>query len=727
MEPRAAAFDDLILAAAAEYGIADAYVDTAGQRHETTPEIARDLLTALGVPCATEAALAAALEERAWRHWSPPLDETIVVSAAHAEVPLRLPAGVPQAELRIGFEQGHEVEITFICDQPLASRTLRGQTFHRYTISLPPLPLGVHELTLEGGPQRIRAAFLVCPDQAFPAPEGRAAGIAISLYGLRSARNWGAGDFTDLENFARWAAAETGAAFVALNPLHAIANRQPYNTSPYLPQSAFYRNFLYLDVERIPEFAASGWAGRLRERAAPLIEELRASEFVEYERVARLKKLFLKILFREFLRQRADDREFQQYVEREGPYLHRYAVFCALDEHLHRHHPDLWLWTEWPEPYRHPDSAATLAFTEKHWRRVLFFKWVQWQIDRQLELAHRRARQAGMAIGLYHDLALATDRYGADLWAHREAFLERARVGAPPDDFAPEGQDWSFPPPDTSAWKADGYRFLIELVRRNAAHGGALRMDHVMRFFRLYWIPEGRPAAEGAYVAAPAEDLLRILALESRRAGVMLIGEDLGTVTGEIRHALQQAGVLSYKVFYFERDAAGNFLKPWEYPEQAVVCSATHDLPTFAGFWTGRDIEARLAAGLVDEETTARMREERAAAKQKMLEALRPLGLLPEWFPEDAAQVAELTGELHNAVTGFLAMAEASVLVVNQEDLTKETEQQNLPGSTHQYPNWRRKMKYTIEELHELPVLRDCARMFRNWLERSGRAAPVPQ
>ena len=725
MEPGAAEFDEWVLAAAAGFGIAPEYLDTTGQRRRTTPAVARDLLAALGVPCGTEAELAVALEERDWRHWSRPLDETIVASGNKPEVPLRLPAGVLQVELKIAFEQGNEVEVTFVAGQPLASRTLRGETFHLYAMPLPRLPLGYHELAILWGGDWTRVPFLVCPDQALPAPAARTAGIAISLYGLRSARNWGCGDFTDLEAFARWAASEAGAGFVALNPLHAIANRQPYNTSPYLPQSAFYRNFLYLDIERIPEFAASALAQRLRERAAPLLAELRASEFVEYERVARVKRLFLKVLFREFLRRRESEREFQEYVEREGPFLHRYAVFCALDEHLHRRDPNLWLWTDWPEPFQHPDSAATLAFTEQHWRQVLFFKWVQWQIDRQLEAAHRRARQAGMPIGLYHDLALATDRYGADLWAHRDAFLEGARVGAPPDGFAPEGQDWSFPPPNTAAWRADGYRFFIELVRRNAAHGGALRMDHVMRFFRLYWIPEHRPAKEGAYVAAPAEDLLRILALESHRAGVMLVGEDLGTVTGEIRQALHQAGILSYKVFYFERDPEGKFLKPWEYPEQAVVCSATHDLPTFAGFWTGRDIEARLEAGLVDEDAAARMREERAGAKQQMLGALRPLGLLPEWFPEDAAETPQLTGELHNAVTGFLAMADSAVLVVNQEDITKETEQQNLPGSTHQYPNWRRKMKYTVEELTSLPVLRDCARMFRNWMERSGRAAPV--
>jgi 4-alpha-glucanotransferase len=725
MEAVEGGFGALLREAAAECGIAPGYVDTAGRFQETAPEVTKDLLSALGVPCGSEAELAAALEERAWRRWSRPLDETVVVSAEKAEVPLRLREGVVQAELRIAFEQGHEVEVTFVGGQPVESRTVRGVTFHCYAMALPRLPLGYHELTLVGGAAPARAALIVCPDRVYPGPGGRTAGIAISLYGLRSSRNWGAGDFTDLENFARWAARETGAGFVALNPLHAIANRQPYNTSPYLPQSAFYRNYLYLDIERIPEFATSRAAQRLRARAAALIEELRASEFVEYERVARLKRLFLKVLFREYLRRRADEGEFQRYVEREGVFLHRYAVFCALDERLHRLHPELWLWTEWPEPYRHPDSAATLAFTEKHWRLVLFFKWVQWQIDRQLELAHRRARQAGMPVGLYHDLALATDRYGADLWGHREAFHEAARVGAPPDDFAPLGQDWSFPPPNTDAWRADGYRFFVELVRRNAAHGGALRIDHVMRFFRLFWIPEGRTAAEGAYVASPAQDLLRILALESQAAEVMVIGEDLGTVTGEIREALHESGILSCKVFYFERDPGGAFRKPWEYPEQAVVCSTTHDLPTFAGFWTGRDIEARFAAGLVDAETTARMREERAAAKQQMLDVLRPLGLLPEWFPEKAAEVPEVSGELHYAVTGFLAMAESAVLVVNQEDLTKETEQQNLPGSTHQYPNWRRKMKYSLEELESLPLLRDCARMFRNWLERSGRAASV--
>lgn len=727
-------YDSAVERAAAEFGIQAGYIDVMGERQQASIEVKRALLEAMGVAADSTQTLDDAVEARLWDRWSRPVPATLVVRSADGPATLRLAAAALSnaVELTIAFEDGGRWDAVFTpaAEQPLEKAILRGVHFASFAMPLPdPLPLGYHDLTVRTGPAEYEAKLIAAPESAW-LPQGkppRTGGIAISLFGLRSDRNWGCGDFTDLIRFCRWASRETGSSFVALNPLHAIANRQPYNTSPYLPQSAFYRNDLYLDLQAIPEFAASEWAQRWLsgERVQTEIQTLRQSEFVEYERVARLKNTGLRIAFREFLRHsRQGSRRsaaFQRYVEQEGDLLHRFAMFRALDEVLHRADPGLWLWTKWPEPYRHPDSSATIRFGEQHWRRVLFHKWVQWLVDSQLAEAQQAAVACGMPLGLYHDLALATDRYGADLWAHREAFVERARVGAPPDDFSPDGQDWSFPPPDHNFLHATGYRLFIETIRKNIRHGGALRMDHVMRFFRLYWIPEGSSARDGAYVQDRARDLLGILALESVRAQSLLVGEDLGTVTEEIRADLYRYGILSYRVLYFERDGAGRYRAPWEYPEQALVCSTTHDLPTIAGFWTGRDIESRREAELISGEAYHAMLASRAVEKQNLLATLRGLNLLPEWYPADAAAIPEFTGELHNAVMGFLAMTGSALLLVNQEDLTKETEQQNLPGSTHQYPNWRRKMKYTVEELETSPRIHDFCAMFRGWLERSGR------
>jgi len=439
-----------------------------------------------------------------------------------------------------------------------------------------------------------------------------------------------------------------------------------------------------------------------------------------------LKLRFLKLVFQTFLDNEWRDgtaraAELKKYIEREGDLLHRFAVHSALDQVIHKECPDVWNWNSWPEQYQDPESVQTREFARRHWRSVLFQKYMQWQLDLQLAAAQQHALKQGLSIGLYHDLALATDRFGSDLWAHRPFFVSGCRVGAPPDGFSPKGQDWGFPPPASERHDEDGYRLFAESIRKNCRHGGALRIDHVMRFFRLYWIPDGMDATAGTYVRDRFQALLSILALESVRNRVVVIGEDLGTVPDEARQVLHRFGILSYRLLYFEQDN-GRFRAPEEYPRDALVSATTHDLPTLAGFWTGRDIDARRDAGLLpDESAYQSMRADRAREKQKLLDRLAELNLLPDWFPRDALQVPELAGELHNAIVGFLASTPSKLMVLNQEDLLKQVEQQNLPGSTLEYPNWRRKMKCTVEELWTSGEIRDFALMFRTWLDRTGR------
>jgi 4-alpha-glucanotransferase len=295
-------------------------------------------------------------------------------------------------------------------------------------------------------------------------------------------------------------------------------------------------------------------------------------------------------------------------------------------------------------------------------------------------------------------------------------------VGAPPDGFSPDGQDWAFPPPNSAAMREDSYRLFIESIRRNSRHGGALRIDHFMRFFRLFWIPDGLPAKEGTYVNEHWRALFRILALESVRGRFLVVGEDLGTVPPALREAMEQFGFLSYKLFYFEKNPDGLPKRTSEYARQALVSSTTHDLPTLAGFWAGRDIEARRGAGLMpDYQQYRKQWDERRLEKAHMLEALIRDGFLPNDFPRQAADWTELSGELHNAVVGFLASTPSMLLLINQEDLSKETEQQNLPGTTWEYPNWKRKMRFSLEDLEYAPQAGDYSRMLRSWLARTGR------
>lgn len=737
--PETSAGSPSILDTAAElWGIEREFWDIWGQHHKTPPDTQKRVLESLGVDTSSDAALERALEERQWRDWSCPLAPTIVIGdRPPLEIPVRIPAELRQATatVEIRFERGIAARFDVrLRDAPVTDeKQLRGRRFLSIQLPWPgEVCLGYHSISLKIGQQLSSSArLIVCPEHAYQPEwlgERRTAGIAVSLYGLRSSRNWGCGDFTDLQRFADWAARELCVTFVGLNPLHATANRQPFNTSPYLPNCSYYRNPLYLDIEKIEDFKHSPRAQRLLacEGLQKQIAALRANELVEYEAVHRLKLKFLKLLFRQFLLEFPHDTpralEFRTYIEREGDLLHRFAVYSALDEAIHKRDRNAWNWQSWPEQYRKPDSPATREFAEKHWRSVLFHKYVQWQVDLQLEASQKYARKRGLRIGLYHDLALATDRFGCDLWSNRDLYVSGCRVGSPPDNFAPKGQDWAFPPPNSEAHYLESYRLFADSVRKSCQHGGALRIDHVMRFFRLFWIPDGMDATQGTYVRDRFEDLVRILALESVRNKVIIIGEDLGTVPDVVREILARCGMLSYRLFYFEQDKKNCFRRPAEYPRQALVSVSTHDLPTLAGFWCNRDIEARRAAGVLpDDVAYRRMLDDRAREKQKILDLFFELGLLPEHFPRDARQLPELTGELHNATIGFLASTPSMMMVLSQEDLFKETEQQNLPGTTAEYPNWRRKMRYPVEELSTNPFTRDCALMFRTWIERTGR------
>jgi len=730
-------FEQLLDRAAAACGIEPSYWDIWGKQHVTSTETKQAILHAQGMAAGNAEELERSLSALARKEWERLIAPSIVTGeSAQADVFLNVPLDNLGERARITFRQENGVFSEFelnLWELPhIASLEMDGRTWVRKHARLPlRLPLGYHDVTVKLGNVEARSRYIVTPERAFVHPHlgrgGRAAGIAIGLYGVRSARNWGCGDFRDLLEIVDWAAHDLGASFVSLNPLHAIHNRRPFNTSPYLPNCIFYQNFLYLDIEGLDDFASCGRARQLRESPAVAaeIEALRASEFVEYERVSALKLRFLKRLFAHFLRQwrkggpRAS--EFDTFLAEEGDLLEKFATYCALDEYLHRLNPDLWVWTEWPAQYRDPDSPETLAFRRKHWRSVMFYQYLQWQISIQLHRAQQKARDLHLSIGLYHDLALATDRFGSDLWAHRPFYVSGCRVGSPPDDFAPKGQDWGFPPPSSGRHREDGYCLFAESIRKNCRHGGALRIDHVMRLFRLYWIPETGDASQGAYVHEESDDFVRILALESVRKQVVVIGEDLGTVEPAVRQTLARFGVLSYRLFYFEKDDRDKFRPYHAYPAQALVSSTTHDLPTLAGFWAGTDLEARRAAGMLDDTAFDAQSEGRMREKQKILDALFESGLLNPSFPRAASNYPELTGELHNAVVGFLALTPCQLLAINQEDLTKELAQQNLPGTTWQYPNWGRKMRFSLEQLRSDPQACDFTAMFRNWITNTGR------
>jgi len=698
---------DAALQRAAEFhGLEPEYIDNWGHTHRTTAEVQQGILSALGLDATSVDALNAAEETRLWDTWNRLVEPTKVIGVqpAHGELTLQIPAAWQdrRVEVLLRLEDGRLERGDYACGslRTLAEAELRGKRFLRLQLPIyKQLPLGYHQLSVRIGETTATMALIAGPEKAWSPPDLRIAGIAISLYGLRSERNWGAGDTSDLLAFGLWAHQSLGLTFIGLNPLHAIHNRQPFNTSPYLPLSAFFRNPLYIDVEAVPEFANSPWAQSLTE--SPEIQAelaaVRQSEYVEYERIWRLKKTILRILHRQLERETSPRRQaFDDYCLAPGADRRRaFATFCALDEAVHRERPDIWLFTEWPSAYQDPHSEVVTHFAAAHRRSIRFHLYLQWVLEEQLAHVQTELKKAGMSLGLYHDLALASDRYGFDVWYEKSAFAAGVRVGSPPDGFSPDGQDWAFPPPSPTYADQDAYTSFRELIRANAQSGGALRFDHVMRFFRLYWIPAQLNARQGSYVRNNASALLRIIALESVRNQFLVIGEDLGTVTPMMREMLDQFGILGYRLLIFEREG-NQFRAPEDYPMLAAASVTTHDLPTLTGFLTGADIEARRAAGLLpDVASYERQWAERREALEQLYTALN---LGDSALPVDP-------DDLVKRVFRFLSSSKSAVFILNQEEITGEEHQQNLPGSTAEYPNWRRKMSVPIERLADLATL----------------------
>ncbi len=608
-----------------------------------------------------------------------------------------------------------------------------------------PLPWGLSqgtnllELTAEIGGRVYNSGILIvlCPNKAYMHPDilngRRVAGVSIALYGVRSGSNWGIGDFTDLKKIIDWASEDLNVDFVGLNPLHAIFNRRPYNNSPYTPSSRIYRNFVYLDVTAIPDFQNCHEAVQMvaSNQFQEQIRRLRDQEHVQYEEAADLKIKVLRVVFDCFYRMNPAAspqdysrlHDFEEYYIRHGRLLENFAVFCNLDAHFRSMDPSMENWRQWPLPYRNPFSREVEKFRDENLKDVKFWMYLQWQIDEQLKSAQDHALSKGMAIGLYHDLALAVDSNGADFWGEQELYHTGFSVGAPPDSFALDGQDWGFAPPNSEHVRNSGYKPVLERIEANCGHGGALRIDHVMQVYHLFWIPFGQRPEAGVYVKDNEEDLLNILALQSQLSRTIIIGEDLGTLPCGFRERLMSKGILSYRLFYFERFLDGALVHSYDYPREALVSISTHDLPTLAGFWSGSDLELRKSLGLDEHERYEELRKERTGHKAKIIERLVSDGFLPAQSAHQAWISPAPTDPLHTAVLSYLFDTPAWLAIISQEDIFLDDRQQNLPGTTFQRPNWVTKMRFTVEELKTSDNARRMSQKFNQLVRLSGRTA----
>ncbi|MFJ8631468.1 4-alpha-glucanotransferase [Streptomyces sp. NPDC093568] len=640
------------------HGVATSYQPSADRTVTASVTALTRTLTALGVDTSTPAAVAAALAARERELGERLLPPTVVCwSGTEPEALAALPSGT---RLSVETEQGE-------------THAAAGQ-----------LPPGVHRLTVTTPGGRTATSHLVVAPPRLPTPPGRSYGLLVQLYSLLSRRSWGMGDLGDLAELAGWAGRSLGAGFVQVNPLHAAVPGTPTDPSPYRPSSRRFPDPVHLRVEDVPEFAYVEDRERVRElleRARRLREAvLEKGELIDRDAVWAAKREALELV-REVPLGPGRRAAYVDFLAREGQALEDHATWCALAE---AHGSD---WQRWPEGLRDPRSQETARARGELMDRVDFHCRLAWLTDAQLTDAQRVAREAGMPVGIVHDLAVGVHPGGADAWAQQDYFAAGMSVGAPPDAFNARGQDWGLPPWRPDRLAESGYEPYRRLLRALFRYAGALRIDHVMGLFRLWWVPQGQPPTEGTYVRYDAEAMLAILVLEASRTGAVVIGEDLGTVEPGVRETLRARGVLGTSVLWFERDwdGDGRPLPPESWRADCLATATTHDLPSTAARLTGEHVELRHGLGLLTR-PLEQERAEAAADTGEWLELLSRLGLLRgtpggRCAPEEEVEI--------QAVHRFLLRTPARMIGVWLPDGVGDRRPQNLPGTWDQYPNWR--------------------------------------
>ncbi|AVH58718.1 MULTISPECIES: 4-alpha-glucanotransferase [Streptomyces] len=670
------------------HGVATSYSPSPDRTVAASDTAVVAALAALDVDASTPGAVSAALAAREAETRERLLPPTVVCWGGRAPAELaELPDGT---RLRIATEQGET--------RAEAER----------------LPPGVHALHAAAPDGRTADVHLVVAPARLPTGPGRTYGLLVQLYSLLSRRSWGMGDLGDLAELTAWAGRALGAGFVQVNPLHAAVPGEPTDPSPYRPSSRRFADPVHLRVEDIPEYAYVDEPDRLRtllERAERLRESvLRKGALIDRDAVWELKREALELV-RAVPLGPGRRAAYADFLAEEGEALEDHATWCALAEVYGSD------WRRWPAGLRDPRSSETARARGELMDRVDFHTRLAWLTDAQLATAQRSARDAGMPVGLVHDLAVGVHPDGADAWAQQEYFAAGMSVGAPPDAFNARGQDWGLPPWRPDRLAASGYAPYRRLLRALFRHAGALRIDHVMGLFRLWWIPQGQPPTEGTYVRYDAEAMLAVLALEASRAGALVIGEDLGTVEPGVRERLQGRGVLGTSVLWFERDWDGDGLPlpPEHWRADCLATATTHDLPPTASRLTGDHVELRDRLGLL----TRSQEEERAAAAadtREWLALLTRLGLLrgTRGGCPAVAEEAEI-----QAVHRFLLRTPARMIGVWLPDTVGDRRPQNLPGTWDQYPNWRLPIAdaegrpVTLEELAASPRLHELIDVLR--------------
>ena len=607
-----------------------------------------------------------------------------VTDAAALKIILEaLPARVPQPLLNqavvVRSGQPSRTELSQAAVPPLRWKIMagpkvmaRGQTCDRVIAWPSDLCVGSYRLHLtDASSVTEETPLIVAPPRAFDGDFDRCWLLAVQLYGIRSARNWGIGDFTDLEGLLELAS-QLGADGVGLNPLHALFDDRPADCSPYSPNSRLFLNPLYIDVEKLPEFRAGAFAEN-----SDTIVRLRQSDIVDYAAVAELKWRGLRSAFEVFKTNPSTERlaAFSKFRNERGAMLSRFACFEVLRHKFNRP------WWEWPAEWQQPDDARSAALhAGADSAEIEFVKFVQWSADQQLQSCRDRAARLGMKVGLYLDVAVGVQSDGFDAWKEQSAISRHLSVGAPPDALNTAGQNWGLAGFNAAGLEIQSFEPYREMLRASMRHAGAIRLDHVLGLKRLYLVPHGFAADNGVYVQMPFEALLAATAQESVAHRCVVIGEDLGTVPEGFREQMAEWGIWSYQVMMFERDDHGSFRGVDHYASNALVTFNTHDLSTYAGWRCFSDLALKRSLGIDPGESD----EARWHALAMLTDVLRHHAV---------------DGHDLYAVAGFLARTKSRLLAISLEDLLGVIDQPNIPGTVDEHPNWRRRLPLAIDEI----------------------------
>jgi 4-alpha-glucanotransferase len=642
------------------------------------------ILAAMGVELNSAAEVDAMLQARELADATSILPH--VYLCAPGEVRVRLSIPVMQLDEPVDWRLQHE-DLTVHEGRCLPStlnqaltQIVGGNVFDKRELPLPALPLGYHVLTVHQGNVGASTLLIVAPAHTYQPQalqEGRRLwGISVQLYTVKSADDWGMGDFADLLYLVEQAAAQ-GASFVLLNPLHYLDLRYPENASPYSPSDRRLLNPLYIAAELSEDFLAPAVQACLAQpEIQQKIQRLRASADVDYAGVTGLKLPLLALMFRHFCQfelelntERAD--QFMAFAKEGGASLRTFAE----------------------------QQARLRIRAEPEFAEPEFHLYLQWLCHQQLDACQQMALRCGMELGLVRDLAVGSSSDGSEVLNNPGLFCEQARVGAPPDNFNPHGQNWGLPPLLPQALLATRFAHYIDLLRSNMRSCGALRIDHVMSLMRLWWCPNDGSNANGAYVYYPVDVMFALLRLESWRHRCVVIGEDLGVVPPEICGYLDPAGIYSNCVFYFEKYDGWHFRKPEHYKVQALAMIANHDVPPLIAWWNGSDLLLRQQIGLItDDEMMRYHQDRRIGEKSQILQWLAEQDLLPEeWLERDLLRPLDRT--LTDAILRACGRTASKMLSVQLDDLAGADTPVNIPGTSVEYPNWRRKLPVTLTDL----------------------------